>query len=222
MSNVLIFTDSLGLPRDSVDFDDTWIKLLSDMYPEVTIIDRPEYGKTTEKLPNEKYVANHNADIVITQLGIVDCAPRYFNASERCLFDCLSQNKTYIYKKCMRKIRSRNPRRTYVSTSDFRKNLDEFYQGCQEIGVPVYSIIIAPSTEKFENKSPQIENQINKYNNIYRELAESFDNLYLLDPYAGVEDIESIMVKYEHPNAIGHERIAEAVKYVLPDTEEVE
>ena len=83
-TKVMIVTDSLSMPRPEIRYEDTWIYLLKQEFPQYDIIDRPGRGSTTTRLVTEggggvDLLETYMPDIVIIQLGMADCAPRLFN-----------------------------------------------------------------------------------------------------------------------------------------------
>lgn len=207
----LVLTDSLGMPREGVDYDETWIHHLRRKLDGIEVIDHPTRAGTTDILRDYDSLERYDPTLVITQFGIVDCAPRYSNAIERQLFDWLPKRITLPYMNAMRKVRKRRPRRAYLSTSEFEANLRDYYERAIETETEIVSIIIAPPTTEFIEKSSHIESQINTYNEIYRRVATDYNHVHLLDPYTSIDDLDSIMIDHEHPNTKGHRLITESI-----------
>ena len=78
---ILCIGDSLGLPREECAFEETWISLLRNKYPQHTFIGQFEGGRLIDDSLRayNGYYKYYRADVVILQLGICDCAPRYVN-----------------------------------------------------------------------------------------------------------------------------------------------
>lgn len=74
---LLIFTDSLGLPREKpeiVEYNQTWVNLLKANF-EILVFSFG--GGTVDQMYSQiAYLKMFNPDFVIVQSGIVDCAPR--------------------------------------------------------------------------------------------------------------------------------------------------
>ena len=80
---VIIITDSVGMPRDELKYEDTWIYMLKNTFKNHDFIDKSARGSTTARLVTEggsgiDTLETYNPDIVILQLGITECAPRLF------------------------------------------------------------------------------------------------------------------------------------------------
>lgn len=84
MKRILIVTDSLGAPRDvngeKIEYEDTWIYKLKNNYInsiDVDVIFITINGLDSNQLlqlTNDK-LKLYNADLILFQFGIVDCAP---------------------------------------------------------------------------------------------------------------------------------------------------
>ena len=85
---VLILTDSLGLPRTSPEnlaYEDTWCYSLKDKYDVLQI--SIGGGVIGEIYKQCQYYKGFKPDIVIIQMGIVDCAPRILGKTENLLLN---------------------------------------------------------------------------------------------------------------------------------------
>jgi len=213
---VLAMTDSLGMPREGVDYRDTWIHKLR-ASSSCEIIALTQRAATTDRLQNTEMLEAYNPDVVVTQLGVVDCAPRYMNRIERSLIRPLPVIKV-VYKPLLKRCRLRRPRRSYVSPPEFRENLDDYYQRAATLGTDVYSIVIAPPSSLFIQANPQIEQEVVRYNEIYKTIAGQYEHVHILDPYEQITNINSIMIDHEHPNDLRHDLIHESVSSVLSNT----
>ena len=75
------------MPRPGVDYEDTWVYKLIEALPEFEFIDKTKRASTSERLVTEggdninpygaDLLEHYMPDIVVMQIGIVDCAPRY-------------------------------------------------------------------------------------------------------------------------------------------------
>ena len=50
---IVIITDSVGMPREDVPYEDSWIYLLKKEYPHADIIDRSARGTTSLRIVTE-------------------------------------------------------------------------------------------------------------------------------------------------------------------------
>jgi hypothetical protein len=89
---ILLIKDSMAMPRSEVLYEDTWPYLLACDYPNLHIIDKSCRASTTNRLVEEEGIKGiskggdllefYMPDIVITQIGITDCTPRYFDRNK--------------------------------------------------------------------------------------------------------------------------------------------
>lgn len=198
MQKILVLTDSLALPRDlpeEVLYEESWPALLS---KDFQILQSSIGGGTSYDLYKQAaYLRMYNPDIIIMQVGIVDCAPRalsyyeniignYFWISRKLLNFIIPKFGTYI----------RNFRRiSYCSEFDFRKNLTaikHFFPKSKFI-----TLGILPASKEYELSLPNITQKINSYNNI---LEDIFKNEYVsLDKI----NENNIMNDFHHLNKSG-------------------
>ncbi len=202
------------MPRRGTAYEDTWVYKLIDAIPEWEFIDKIKRGSTTERLVNEggqshpihgaDLLENYKPDIVILQLGIVDCAPRYMKKRlEKIVNIILRKSVLTWYMKYVKTHHTRNPRNAYVLPDRFYANLREFCQRANTIGTKIIVIMIAPVSDIFINKNPYINDSINTYNEIYRHLSKEFTNITLVQPYDN-SDLGGISDDGYHLNIEGH------------------
>ena len=114
MKKILIIADSMGMPRDGFDYDKTWLYQFKIFFNNFCIIDKSHRGSTTKRLitegggfknvePGSDLLEFYKPNIIIIQLGIVDCSPRYISVNSltfRILnnLPLLLQNLFYKYK----------------------------------------------------------------------------------------------------------------------------
>jgi len=210
---VLIVADSLGMPREGVSYKNTYIhKLRKSTSKE--FVDRSKRARTTDSLQKEDTLERYDPDIIITQVGIVDCAPRYSNEYERELFKIVPSTFTNPYMSVMKTVRTRKAKRQYVPPSCFKSNLKQYYKRAEKNDIQVISIAIASPTAQLQEANPHIDIEIKKYNNIYKDLADDFRNVRILEPY-DPHNVEQMMINDHHPNALGHEYIFNSIKELL-------
>ncbi|WP_342764977.1 SGNH/GDSL hydrolase family protein [Halosegnis rubeus] len=205
------------MPRDGVEYRDTWIHKLRKT-SRCEIVARTKRAATTKRLYSDDSLERYDPDIVVTQLGIVDCAPRYSNNIERRLFRSFPSRLTKRYMAVMKRVRARKARRSYVSVEDFRSYLNDYYERAMSNDITVYSIIIAPPSSTFIDSNPRIESETNRYNKIYESVTRKYDGVCLINPYQQVRNVDAIMVDNEHPNPGGHDLIYESVAKALSNT----
>lgn len=228
MTKVLIVADSNGMPRNEITYEDTWIYKLIMSFPGLLFIDRCKRASTVVRLVSEggdvvnikqgaDLLEYYKPQIVILQLGIVDCAPRYVNKDNffvKILYQLPKKLQSIIFY-FIKKYTIRNPKYAFVSLKAFKHILESYLTRAAETGSMVLAIEIAPVTEEFIRKSPHIRKSIDDYNNVFRELKSRFSNLFLVNPFGPDINIEAIALDEFHVNSEGHTIVYEAVKNEL-------
>lgn len=199
MRKILVLTDSLGLPRDlpeEVLYEESWPCLLSKGF---RILQSSIGGGTSYDIYKQAaYLKVYNPDVLVIQVGIVDCAPRtlsyheniignYFWLSRKILNFIIPKIGNYI--RNFRKI-------SYCSEADFRENLNAIKNFFPKSKFIILGIL--PACREYELSLPTITSKINSYNNI---LECIFKNDYL-----SLDEIEQncIMNDFHHLNKNGH------------------
>lgn len=198
---ILIIGDSLCLPRErpeKVEFNEVWPRLLLQT-GKFEIVQIALGGGTIKHLHEQaSYYKSFNPDIVILQSGVVDCAPR---ALRRVEVEMITSSRllSIIFRifpaKAVRKIRNI----TYVNEKSFEAHLrliTKMY--CDSFFI---CIGILPAVIDYENKIPNISNNIKKYNNIL-ESESDFGKYHYVNTSSIPED--AVMSDYHHLNIIGH------------------
>lgn len=214
---ILCIGDSSGLPRPYLNYKDTWPFLLKEEMPMYDFISIFKRSSTTQSLLEYgDSLEYYTPDIVILQLGIVDCAPRYLKDS-RILYKLVAifpgkiQHIFWLFWKFFFK---RNRREAYVSLSKFKKNLISYLDRCMNEKVKSVIIIkIATPCQDILIESPLIVDSVKEYNSIYEELKKSYPFVELIDPLCG-KDFLCFKDGY-HPNAEGNLKICSMVKQVF-------
>lgn len=209
MKRVLIFSDSLGLPRnfpETVLYEDTWPVLLK---KDGLIIHQVSIGGATSSdiLGQVFYHKMFNPDLIILQFGIVDCAPRFASKIEinilrripiigKFLLSLL--NKPLVRK--YRNIKYVNPSRFILN---LKKIVDEFK------GKDIYFLGVLPATKEYEKILPNVTENSRYYNDIVKNNPNiSFINLGDI-PNVG------IMSDGHHLSKEGHEFVYNQLKPVF-------
>ena len=193
----LILTDSLGLPRHKPEFcsfDDTWPVLLR---KNGRNIHQVSIGAATSQvlLKQVTYQKAFNPNLVIIQVGIVDCAPRFMSNKELdftgALGACGRGLRFLFNRKWIKKLRNIS----YINEVDFKKNILKIQN---DFDCPILALGILPASSEYENILPGVTNKINLYNNI---LEQNFK--YFLNTNETL-DCNGIMNDHHHLNKIGH------------------
>lgn len=218
MKRILIVTDSLGAPRDvngeKIEYEDTWIYKLKNNY--INIIDVDVIFITINgldsnqllQLTNDK-LKLYNADLILFQFGIVDCAPRVLRNIEIKIISILKLSG--LVKKIISKYHSKlsNLRNIQsINIYEFEQNVKRIYEILSNIDIKVIHIPIAPPCSKYIQHSPYINKNINNYNNILKK----YSDIFLHNSYLDIE-IENIFLSdLHHLNKLGHELLFKNIK----------
>jgi lysophospholipase L1-like esterase len=207
---ILILTDSLGLPRSKPElcsFEDTWPTLLRDRYPNIHQV---SIGAATSQvlLKQINYQKAFKPDIVILQVGIVDCAPRFMSRKELDFTYALGNlgrgfrfmlNRNWIKRK--RKI-------SYINEVEFKQNLTKIQDA---FDCPAISIGILPSNKQYEKLLPGVTAKIVSYNTI---LEQNFINFLNTDD---IINVNGIMSDHHHLNKKGHNYLFHKIEKSLKE-----
>lgn len=218
MKKVLVLTDSLGLPRmrpSMIGDDQCWTYRLADHCAErfrFRNVSVPGMDSTQLLLLAKDYYAAIKPDIVVIQVGIVDCYPRAIKKTELSILlrlpSVISRNVHRLVKRFYKGLIALRSIR-YVQPAAFRANLQalsEVFLGAQIIVVP-----IAPPSLSYQAKNPKIAASVEEYNAL---LSEQFGEGFLHECYP--QGVASIFLSDNHHlNAAGNSLVFEAVKRQL-------
>jgi hypothetical protein len=194
---ILILTDSLGLPRNKPEFcsfEDTWPVLLRSNERNIHQV---SIGAATSLvlLKQITYQKAFNPDLVILQVGIVDCAPRFMSNKELDLTGALGAFGKGIRFLFNRKWIKRFRNISYINEVDFKCNILKMKHS---FDCPIVALGILPASSEYEKILPGVTNKINSYNTILEQTFESFLNSNK------ILDCNGIMTDHHHLNKDGH------------------
>ena len=220
----LCISDSFGLPREGVEYRNTWIAKIKATLPDVDFITLFRRQATTNILSEQnygEYLTFYNPDIVYIQLGICDCAPRYLKTNSICyrILRRLPDRITTIIWKIIKR-RGRKLECTDVSKEQFEKNLLDYVSECTRHGVK--KIIISKIGHPAKNmvmSNPQILESIVRFNKSIDKVKDSdIVKVEIIDPLSSGDASLYVYDGY-HPNKNGHDLICfsltEALKTCL-------
>lgn len=214
---VLAIGDSLSIPRASSTYEDTWLYKLKKAHPEWDIISLCEGGRTTDCLLLERAATGMNClslycpDVVIVQLGIVDCAPRLFPPNSR-LEKLLRRTPDVISKHVVgwvKKNRGRKAEYAYVPPAKFQSNLEKYFAKCAEVGVKLVVVVaIAHPDERMILKTPTIISTIEKYNATFQYMEKTYEFVHVVNPL-GSDVCNALLYEEDgyHFNATAHDLV---------------
>lgn len=212
---ILCVGDSLGLPREGILYQDTWFYKLSSKYRDIDFIYKFKRGLTTNNLVakngleyNGEYSCFYMPDIVITQFGIVDCAPRYIN-DQRGIGKLLKESAKLLkiesfFWRLIKYVKKRERKCVYVNINEFANNLEVYVNELvNEIGVKTIIFIkIGMPGKDTLTRSPFISDNIKVYNNVFDTLSLKYPNIItVVDPLGTGDD--SLYIDGYHTNSKG-------------------
>ena len=216
---ILCITDSLGLPRPGVFYHQTWPAMLKKVCPNLDFVFLCRRAATTEVLADRnEYLYYYTPSIVVLQLGICDCSPRYMRTTSRTyrllgkLPMCIQTPFWKIYKIFVR----RSLKRTDVAPERFEKNIRAYLSACLECGVKHVLILrIATPASRMLTSNPLAAEAVRIYNALYERIAVDFPFVCLLNPLH--RGVDGDYVDGYHANEQGNRRVAEMLWQTLSD-----
>lgn len=231
---VALYGDSLACPRHNiVDSHERYIALVEnymrkEFKPEyIEVRDRAKGGAVISEL-YDAYIEDNTyyklpGDVLIIQVGIVDCAPRPIDEARRVFISKLPglvkrSIIRYIHKRRASMIKASGG---FVKTSPekFYSILNNFVGDAIQNYLQIFVINICPTNKEIEKRSPGFGSNIDKYNGIIYNVVENLktDKLTLIDVNQMIKDdfdnIDSFVVKQDghHIYPKTHKWIAEAI-----------
>jgi hypothetical protein len=223
LTRVLIIGDSSILPGHSNLYEDTWLYMFKSSYHKSNdIIAYCQRGLTTDVLVNQgggvlgdfpfvpkgaDVLEYYMPNIIILQLGIVDCAPRLFN-KDKIFVKIISRlpkfikDKVYSFKL---KITGRKIENSYVTLEKFKSNLNNYFKRCENIGVNKVILvgIMMPSAEMIK-KNKNIVVNVTKYNNVLKQMQNQFNMVKYIEPLNQSHFADVLYDDGYHPNPYGN------------------
>ena len=228
---VVALADSLSLPRvdglEDIRWEHTWPWLLQRMQPiescDLEVINCGMRARTVDSLVKHSMtedVVFKRPDVLVLQVGVVDCAPRIFSRTEKALLAsrlCPSVVRDAVvgYRKARRRrITAAGPlRRVYTPPAAFRQYLELFFETLRGIGWPVRVLVlpILGHAQRLEEKSVGFASNIILYNEITRSICERNSSEWL--PPETIETLGGDLFLKDgyHLSMAGHRAVAEAI-----------
>lgn len=219
MKKVLILTDSLGLPRVSptlIDDDQCWTYRLADYASgrfKFRVFSVP--GMDSNQLLSlvRNYYSAIKPDIVVLQVGIVDCYPRAIKKGELSLLLRMPGTVSRFVHRLVKRFYARLivfRGIRYVSPASFEANLQALssaFDGARILVVP-----IAPPSAAYRARNPRIAPSVEEYNQL---LKRHFPAGYLGNCYPANAAEVIFMSDNHHLNETGNGLVFCAVKREL-------
>jgi acyl-CoA thioesterase-1 len=219
-TKIVIIGDSNSMPRLEVEYDDTYISKLKQSFPAIDFIDKCKRGGTTNRFVQEgagfkdtrrgaDLLEYYKPSVVITQMGIVDCAPRLVRAKSFLAYSLMVspsfiRNRAYVL---LKKYKKRDIKNAEVSPERFRSNWENFLQRAALTNTKVIAIKITHPTERFKEKNPDIPAAIKMYNDLLDSFRNDYPNLITFDPFEPDEVDNFVLDDGYHYNTNAHKHI---------------
>lgn len=218
MKKVLCIGDSLALPGHLNKYEDTWFYKLKRKFPEHDFISFFKRQLTTDVLvtmgggldgidempKGADCLEFYNPDIVILQLGIVDCAPRLLNKYDKIILKLLPKTISSSYIGIIKRIRKRNLNNTLVPLERFKSNLQNYVSRTKKINARVLIISISIPDHNMVKKNKEIITNVKWYNELYNEFANNNSFISVTQPLQPKDYNFPIYEDGYHPNQKGH------------------
>jgi lysophospholipase L1-like esterase len=209
----LIIADSLALPRGDVAYEHTWPAIVAQRMPAVTWINLARRLSTTERLNGEgnqgaDCLEFYGPDLVVLQLGIVDCAPRVLHRRTAAVVYRLPFGLGTRLTSWLERRRGRKVTNCFVPLPEFERNLRHYLDRAASAGAIVIAIAVLPASRPLVAKNPAVAAQIDRYNAVLDRLAAQVPHLRVLHALKGLASIDECFVDGYHLNEQGARRIA--------------
>lgn len=210
MEKIIIIGSSMAMPRLEVSIEDTWPYLLNQSLDNHYLINLCRRASTSErfKAEREDILEFYDADKVIIQIGITDCAPHYFSRNMARVLSRLPDFLSSPIFKFKRSYSKRKKSNCYVNIGEFKRNYEDYIKRSVKDNVKkIIIILIAQPSKSFSIKSPYIQQQIDEYNKVLNELASKYESVVCLCPFD--ENIDEYYIDDFHVNDVGHKLLCE-------------
>ncbi|MCX8492312.1 MAG: SGNH/GDSL hydrolase family protein [Cyclobacteriaceae bacterium] len=200
--------DSLGMPRQGVPFCETWYYRIIKHKTNYCFVNNFRRALTTNELSAEDFLENYSPQIVILQVGIVDCAPRYYK-NNSLLVKLINVGPDFIrnkFWKLTKRFKSRISENADVSVDQFKSNLDSYIKRCErELMEKLIIIKIPAPSEALLQKNPKIRESIEAYNEVINSIK--FNGQFMvIDPLRDGSNDDYIEDGY-HLSKLGSQKI---------------
>lgn len=212
INRILVFTDSLGMPRRGTPVESTWTdRLLSHWKNKSLIYFKNGRGYTSNNLLYElDEITFLKPNITILQLGICDCTRRGVPPK----IEKWIRMIPYLRRFLLKYIKENNFKFTkifdyrYISMDQFKENIQTSINRITEIKSSMLIIAIAPPGDHMIENVFNIEEDVKTFNAVLSELANCNNNVTFINPYEG-KVAKEIVVDYDghHLSENGHDLV---------------
>lgn len=226
---ILCIGDSLALPGHLNKYEDTWFYKLKQEFPDFDFISFFKRQLTTDALTSmgggiggvdnwpkgADCLEGYMPDVVIIQLGIVDCAPRLLSNYDRVIIKILPKVFKSTYIKLIKLIKKRNVNNTLVPYEKFKKNVLNYVNRAKNLGTNIIFISISIPDSKMVIKNKDIVFNVNRYNEYYYKMANDYSFVNTTSALNANDCDEEVYEDGYHPNILGNDIIYNKLKIAL-------
>ena len=220
---ILCIGDSLSLPGHGNKYEDTWFFLLKRALKKIEFISYFRRASTTRELINlggdgSDCLEIYNPEVVILQLGVVDCAPRLIvpKSISYYLLKLIPYRLHKVYIALLKKVKIRKSKKVYVKKKNFQKNIESYLRRCITAKVRKVIIIgICYPDSRIIDKSPYFVKNVTEYNAIYIEMGKKYDFVKVIFPLNAAKHLKNIYDDGYHPNKYGNALVFKSLRKEL-------
>lgn len=219
LNRIVVIGDSLVMPRpaDDVPYEQTYVHRLVKQFADTEVICRAARANDSNKQAGQQAMHDdievYAPDIVIVQLGIVDCAPRLFSKKQafalRLLPKFLSRGIVALASK-YRLFFTKYFKQVYVPKAQFERNIDALFKSLNEASQQIICLSIASTNQRNKERSYGIDDNIKAYNDVLLSLCKRYDIDYV-DVYSAASESDFILSDGIHINSDAHAFIANQI-----------
>jgi len=217
MKRIMIVTDSIGLPRDGVPYEDT---ILNKFESWGSLWVMGGGGETVSsdysRVANMTYYLRQNFfDAGIIMIGLVDCAPRPLPMTVRYIVSTLPewfQEPVVKIIHFLRPVLVRIGLYQFTPIYPFKRTYELLLDACQKLCKRVVVIGICPVKADVDEHSPGLTKQIEVYNVVIEGLVKEHGFSFI-----DISDFpETYLTDDAHLNSEGHKRLGLLIDKTLP------
>jgi lysophospholipase L1-like esterase len=158
-------------------------------------------------------------DVVILQIGIVDCAPRLFGPRQHAVLSNplfprpISAPIIKVMSRYRRQVIKLRPNVRYTKPQRFESSLDKLGQLINALPARAVALPIVDTFAEHEYRTPGYNEAVNAYNEIWRARAKRH-NIGFLEPeqvFGRREARELVLSDGHHLTQLGHHLVADAL-----------
>ena len=213
----MIITDSLGCPRAETSVADTWTDKILQKWCDGKIVFYTQCYRGLSALDVDyDHVHWLTPDIIICQIGVVDCSRRVLTRTELRILSKIPIINKIVHRICSKytynltKIRNRH----YQSEKQFKEKMQSIIDDNKS---EVYFIEIAPASNYMKHKLYNFEADIIRYNDILNNLDYK-NGGGVIQAYRDADNIENLFLSDgHHLTQYGTELVYNSVNKIIED-----